>query len=397
MSFIQICEFPDNPVTDANRQDKKSIQLLNTFLLGPSSKNCKIEFVDTSSENNSNQESDQSTSQNEQPQQQSQSSASHPSSTNQDSDSNPSTSDNNSFIRNYSILEAYSYFHKVFEDEPARDNNQGSSQQTAQQDQTQQSAQQSTDSSANKSDNQQQSEDDQVKKLTNDAKTILRVKVSLSKEGYSIWTILLDSKVSSVDSIKEAIKSGNFKAARTLAIKNTNPACFIVSKLETYISTDSNFTMNAPFIGRCRYAMDSGSDKDSSEDNSVCIAIAPIDGRTKKPSEKTVFKVLYNVLDMSKLTSGAVKSFDDKVPGESEDNSFSSRRGGSDSQNALSVWINKKFKNDGDSKEYNNFLKLRKFIADNLKANTIEYDSTNSEDIKTYGNLPSVEAAIIAY
>lgn len=379
MSFIQICEFPDNPVTAENRQDKKSIQLLNTFLLGPSSKNCRIDFVDaldeSDSEQNSDQDSEQSPSQSDTPQQQS--------SQSQDDSTGNNSTDNNSFIRrNYSILEAYSYLHRVFEAEPSENNTQDSSQQSSG----------STNQSSQDNDNQ-----DENKPLTNDASTKLRVKVSLSKEGYSVWTILLDSKVGNVGSVKAAIKSGNFNAARTLAIKTTNPACFIVSKLETYVSTDSSFTMNAPFIGRCRYAMDSGSDKDSSEDNSVCIAIAPIDGRTKKPSEKTVFKVLYNVLDMSKLTSGAVKSFDDKVPSESEDNKFSSRRGGADSQNALSVWINKKFKNDGDSKEYNNFLKLRKFIADNLKANTIEYDSTNSDNIKTYGNLSAVETAITAY
>lgn len=379
MSFIQICEFPDNPVTAENRQDKKSIQLLNTFLLGPSSKNCRIDFIDaldeSDSEQNSDQNSEQSPSQSDTPQQQSGQS--------QDDSTGNNSTENNSFIRrNYSILEAYSYLHRVFEAEPSENNTQDSSQQSSG----------STNQSSQDNDNQ-----DENKPLTNDASTKLRVKVSLSKEGYSVWTILLDSKVGNVGSVKAAIKSGNFKAARTLAIKTTNPACFIVSKLETYVSTDSSFTVNAPFIGRCRYAMDSGSDKDSSEDNSVCIAIAPIDGRTKKPSEKTVFKVLYNVLDMSKLTSGAVKSFDDKVPSESEDNKFSSRRGGTDSQNALSVWINKKFKNDGDSKEYNNFLKLRKFIADNLKANTIEYDSTNSDNIKTYGNLSAVETAITAY
>ena len=325
MSFIKVCEFPDKPVDDDTRQSKEATQLLNTFLLGPSSKSCKIEFVDTSSENDSNQESDQSTSQNEQPQQQSQSSASQPSSTSQSSDSSTSTSDNNSFIRNYSILEAYSYLHRVFEDEPARDDSQGSSQQAAQQDQVQQPIQQNTDSSANKSDNQQQNTDDQAQKLTNDAKTTLHVKVSLSKEGYSIWTIILDSKVTNIDAIKSALKSGNFKAARTLAIKDTNPACFIVSQLKTLVSTDSNFTMNAPFIGRCRYAMDSGSEKDSSEDNTVCIAVAPIDGRIKKPSEKTVFKVLYNVLDMSKLTGGSVKSADDKAANNSDKDDFSSR------------------------------------------------------------------------
>ena len=396
MSFIKVCEFPDKPVDADTRQSKEATQLLNTFLLGPSSKSCKIEFVDTSSENDSNQESDQSTSQNEQPQQQSQSSASQPSSTSQSSDSSTSTSDNNSFIRNYSVLEAYSYLHRVFEDEPARDNSQGSSQQAAQQDQVQQPIQQNTDSSANKSDNQQQNTDDQAQKLTNDAKTTLHVRVSLSKEGYSIWTIILDSKVTNIDAIKSALKSGNFKAARTLAIKDTNPACFIVSQLKTLVSTDSNFTMNAPFIGRCRYAMDSGSEKDSSEDNTVCIAVAPIDGRIKKPSEKTVFKVLYNVLDMSKLTGGSVKSADDKAANNSDKDDFSSRNSDKN-QSALSAWINKKFKSDGDSTEYDNFLKLRKFVADQLNAKVLEYDSANSENIKQYGNLPAVKAAIIAY
>lgn len=387
MSFIKVCEFPDKPVDADTRQSKEATQLLNTFLLGPSSKSCKIEFVDTSSKNDSNQESDQQTSQNEQPQQQPQSSASQSSSASQDSDSSTSTSDNNSFIRNYSILEACSYLHRVFEDEPARDNNQDSSQQPTQQ---------ITDNSANKNDNQQQNADDQAQKLTNDAKTTIHVRVSLSKEGYSIWTIMLDSKVTNVDAIKSAIKSGNFKAARTLAIKDTNPACFIVSQLKTIVSTDSNFTMNAPFIGRCRYAMDSGSEKDSSEDNTVCIAVAPIDGRTKKPSEKTVFKALYNVLDMSKLTGGSVKSADDKAVNNSDKDDFSSINSDKN-QSALSAWINKKFKSDGDSTEYDNFLKLRKFVADQLNAKVLEYDSANSENIKRYGNLPAVKAAIIAY
>lgn len=387
MSFIKVCEFPDKPVDADTRQSKEATQLLNTFLLGPSSKSCKIEFVDTSSENDSNQESDQQTSQNEQPQQQPQSSTSQSSSTSQDSDSSTSTSDNNSFIRNYSILEAYSYLHRVFEDESARNNNQDSSQQPTQQ---------ITDNSANKNDNQQQNADDQAQKLTNDARTTVHVRVSLSKEGYSIWTIMLDSKVTNVDAIKSAIKSGNFKSARALAIKDTNPACFIVSQLKTMVSTDSNFTMNAPFIGRCRYAMDSGSEKDSSEDNTVCIAVAPIDGRTKKPSEKTVFKALYNVLDMSKLTGGSVKSADDKAVNNSDKDDFSSINSDKN-QSALSAWINKKFKSDGDSTEYDNFLKLRKFVTDQLNAKVLEYDSTNSENIKRYGNLPAVKAAIIAY
>jgi hypothetical protein len=391
MSFIQICEYPDTPFDASTRQSKEAIQLLNTFLLGPSSKSCKIELVDTSSESDSSQKSDQSNSQNKQ-QQQPQNSASQPPPANQGTASSPSTSDNNSFIRNYSMLEAYSYLHRVFEDEPARNNNQDSSQQTTQQGKTQQA----TNDSTKKSDSQQQNTDDQEQKLTNDARTTLHVKVSLSKEGYSIWTIVLDSKVTNVDAIKSALKSGNFKAARTLAIKDTNPACFIVSQLKTSVSTDSNFTMNAPFIGRCRYAMDSGSDEDSSEDNTVCIAVAPIDGRIKKPSEKIVFKILYNVLDMSKLTGGSVKSADDKAT-DNSDKDDSNSRDSDKNQSALSAWINKKFKNDGDSTEYNNFLKLRKFVADQLNTKALEYDSTNSEDIKQYGNLPAVKEAIIAY
>lgn len=399
MNSIPICTFPDNPVTAETRQDKKSIQLLNTFLLGPSSKNCKIEFVDTSSENDNSQEEDNKETQPTQQTQQEQpvSNAEQSSGSEQQSESGSENQDNNSLIRrHYSILEAYSSLHKVFEDETT---NNGYSNQSQQQAQPQEAPANNSDQKQNKpADNKSDSNkvDDEEPKLTNDAKTTLHVRVSLLNEGYSIWTILLDSKVTNVDAVKAAIKSGNFKSARTLAIKNTNPACFIVSQVKTSVSANSNFTMNAPFIGRCRYAMDSGSDRDSSEDNTICIAIAPIDGCTRKPSEKTVFKVLYNVLDLAKVTGGSVKSIDDtKKDKPDEDDRYSGRS--EKNQNALSVWINKKFTNDGDSETYDNFLKLRKFIADNLKAKNLEYDATNSENIKTYGKLPAVKAAIIAY
>lgn len=424
MKVIQICEFPNEPVTSDTRQDKKSIQLLNTFLRGPSSKKCKIEFVDADSENDPSQSEDSQSSQDQ----------SHPSS-DQKADSESSSSDNNGFVRkNYSVLEALSLLNRVFEAESSgrksslqevteksrknkssRRNKPSSKNKLSGQNQITQQADSANDQKDKASSSQvvtaqsgqnqitQQTDriDDQKdQKFTNDAKTTLHVKVSLLNEGYSIWTILLDSKVTNIDSVKSAIKSGKFGAARKLAITNTNPACFIVSQVKTFVSMDNNFTSYAPFIGRCRYAMDSGTDKDSSEDNTVCIAIAPIDGCTEKPSEKIVFKVLYNIVDINKLTSGAVKSISDKASnkdGSSEDDYRYSRGSDDKNQTALSVWINKKFNNEGDSEEYGNFLKLRKFVADNINAKNLEYDETNSENLKDYSLLSAVKQAIIAY
>lgn len=403
MAFLTICKVPSSKegYTVEDRFDQKYKQLLSTFKLGPSSKDTIITIKEGAEEPKQEEPKPAETQQSEQPSQTEQPNSSG------DQASSETASTNDSFIRqHYSIVEAYSKLHVFNEDDPApapqsSDAGSNSGNNSSSDSSSQQS---SADSNPAPAQQQMQTSDDQnkpedPKEATNDEHTTLRVKVALQNEGYSIWTIKLDSSVN-VDKVRAALKSGSFSAAYALAAKQAGPASFIISKLETVVSNDSEATVHAPFIGRCRYAMDSGTGKDSSEDNTVCIAVAPIDGRTSKPSEKIMLKVLYNVINMSSLTGGKVKKADDKVDDKEKDKENDRGSWGKDRDgeaNALSKWLNDKFKCDGDSESFNNFLKLRAFVKEQIGKKNLEFDPQNSESIDSYMKISEVKKAIIAY
>ena len=407
MAFLTICKVPSDKegYTVEDRFDQKYKQLLSTFKLGPSSKDTTITIKEGAEEPKQEEPKPAETQQSEQPSQ-----AEQPSSGGGDQASSETASTNDSFIRrHYSIVEAYSKLHVFNEDDPAPapQSSDASSSSGDNSNSDSSSQQSSVDSNPTPAQQQTQTSDDQnkqknpedPKEATNDEHTTLRVKVALQNEGYSIWTIKLDSSVNA-DKVIAALKSGSFSAAYALAAKQSGPASFIISKLETAVSNNNEATVHAPFIGRCRYAMDSGTGKDSSEDNTVCIAVAPIDGRTSKPSEKIVLKVLYNVINMSSLTDGKVKKADDKVDDKEKDKENDRGSWGKDRDgeaNALSKWLNDKFKCDGDSESFNNFLKLRAFVKEQIGKKNLEFDPKNSESIESYMKVSEVKKAIIAY
>lgn len=410
MSFLRICKTPsEGSYTYEDRLSGNYKKLFSVFKRGHSLEEAVITVSDgaerSETDNTSQPESQSDTSQQTDTTQQSDSSQQADTSSDSNDQSNET---NDGFIRhNYSIMEAYTRLSRFYEDDSDQqsDNSQAdsaqetsdSAQPESQADAAQQSDKAKQDDKDTESKNKDQAETaDNI--YTNDGATTLQVKVSLKNEGYSVWTLVLDSKVN-VSKVKNALKSGKFAAAYSIASKSSSPAGLIISKLETFVSTNNEITCYAPFIGKCRYALDSGTSDDTSEDNSICMAIAPIDGRTDKPSNKIVFKVLYNVIDSDKFTGGTLNSVVKKVDAgkdkDSDNNYYSTSK--NDSANDLSKWLNDKFTCVGDSSTYSNFLKLRKFIEKSLKNKSIEFDNDGSETVSSFSNVSEVKKSIIAY
>lgn len=410
MSFLRICKTPsEGSYTYEDRLSGNYKKLFSVFKRGPSLEEAVITIsngVERSETDNASQHESQSDINQQADKGNSQTGADQQSDTTQQANTsgdstNQSNETNDGFIRhNYSIMEAYTRLNRLYEDDS---NQQSDNSQTDSAKETPDAAQQ-TDTNQQTNKTQQadkdtkSQEDSDEKTYTNDGITTLQVKVSLKNEGYSVWTLVLDSKVN-VSKVKNALKSGKFAAAYSIASKSSSPAGLIISKLETFVSTDNEITCHSPFIGKCRYALDSGTSEDTSEDNSICMAIAPIDGRTDKPSNKIVFKVLYNVIDADKFTGGTLKSVVKKVDADKDknnDNNYYSSNN-NDNVNDLSKWLNDKFTCVGDSSTYSNFLKLRKFIEKSLKNKSIEFDNDGSETVSSFSNVSEVKKSIIAY
>lgn len=208
-------------------------------------------------------------------------------------------------------------------------------------------------------------------------------KLEMENEGFTEWTVLFDSRAD-VETAKNAIRAKKFKAAMQAASKDLESDGLVPIKARTCIYEIKDFRkMPAPnFIGHCRYAFDSGSDEDTSEDNlTICLAVAPINAATNKPDNKTVIQAIYNVT--GDITGGKIGQLGAAISKKLRDHADGKRNYGGyddddkDSEKSLSEELSKYLHNAfrcvGDHTMYKNYLAIRKFLSKQIAAKNIEF------------------------
>ena len=294
------------------------------------------------------------------------------------SDNNDNTSDSSTdnkeqstntnseaFCHTYSILEAFSHLHKLYEDSEGKDSNQ-----------------QGNDNGGT---------DDEVKvgKFSYSEGNVYEFNVGIEDEGYTTWKVAIDSRADA-GSVKNAIRAKKFKEAYNIASKSVKSDGLVPLSCTTYIrkAPCGKKDIQPPFIGHCRYAIDSGYESEyrSSGDKdglTLCLAVAPINGRTKKPDEDVVIQAVYNVTGditggvIGKLAASATSKIRDKALG-TDSNRYkdSDDKDSEESQSdELSDWLHKKFRCVGDHTMYNNFKSLREFIKKQVAAGNLELEA----------------------
>jgi hypothetical protein len=212
----------------------------------------------------------------------------------------------------------------------------------------------------------------------------INVKVALEDYGYSIWTLKPHEGLSdSLDSIINKLKSGKFKEAYNDANKATKSVGFIPIEVETFMNKPGDGNI-IPFIGRCRFAIDSGdvpdssnttSDEDQLPDTTVTFAMAPLDGNNQnKPSEDMVYKVDFMVKDADAFTDNKLSTVLQKI--KALTNNDDQR---DETQSELSKYLNSMFK-PGDSSKFEEFLKIENYIKEHLSGSNSSLERTSNAD-----------------
>ena len=277
-----------------------------------------------------------------------------------------SKTDNEAFCHTYSILEAFSHLHKLYEDSTGKDSNQQSN------------------------DNSGKDNEVEVGKFSYSEGNVYEFNVGIEDEGYTTWKVAIDSRAD-IGSVKNSIRAKKFKEAYNIASKSVKSDGLVPLSCTTYIRKDpgGKKDIQPPFIGHCRYAIDSGYESEyrSSGDKdglTLCLAVAPINGRTKKPDEDVVIQAVYNVTGditggvLGKLAASATSKIRDKALGTDSSNRYrdSDDKDSEDNQSdELSDWLHKKFRCVGDHTMYNNFKSLREFIKKQVAAGNLELEA----------------------
>ena len=271
------------------------------------------------------------------------------------------------FCHTYSILEAFSHLHKLYEDSEGKDSNQQGN------------------------DNGGTGDEVKVGKFSYSEGNVYEFNVGIEDEGYTTWKVAIDSRADAV-SVKNAIRAKKFKEAYNIASKSVKSDGLVPLSCTTYIRKDpcGKKDIQPPFIGHCRYAIDSGYESEyrgsgDKDGLTLCLAVAPINGRTKKPDEDVVIQAVYNVTGditggvIGKLAASATSKIRDKALGT---DSSSGRYKDSDDKDSednqsdeLSDWLHKKFRCVGDHTMYNNFKSLREFIKKQVAAGNLELEA----------------------
>lgn len=271
-----------------------------------------------------------------------------------------------SFRHTYSILEAFSHLHKLYEDSTGEDSNNKSN------------------------DNGGKDNEVEVGKFSYSAGNVYEFNVGIEDEGYTTWKVAIDTRADA-GSVKNAIRAKKFKEAYNIASKSVKSDGLVPLSCTTYIRKDpgGKKDIQPPFIGHCRYAIDSGYESEyrSSGDKdglTLCLAVAPINGRTKKPDEDVVIQAVYNVTGditggvIGKLAASATSKIRDKALGTDSSKRYrdSDDKDSEESQSdELSDWLHKKFRCVGDHTMYNNFRSLREFIKKQVAAGNLELEA----------------------
>ena len=299
-----------------------------------------------------------------------------------------SSEDSSNESYNYTILEALSFlrYNKVYEDDDSsKEDSAKNSEESPKED----------DGDEEKSDTKNDI-DDQNKEDTDHefSDTDLEVVVNLPNEGCTKWHIRLNN-ITDEDKVIAALKSKKFKAAYDIA--NAQAASVVeegqsaegITILSATTMLDKKREQFAPFIGKCRWAFDVGTDDNNAESLDLEIAIAPIDGKSKKPMERTVYHTVFNIV--GDITNGSLEGFDtlDKIKEFMAGDEDSDRD--NDASEVLHKWLQSNFRCVGDSSMYDDFLKVRTFIDNNLKKKTIEFSKNDASSIADY--IPVIKSA----
>ena len=332
-------------------------------------------------------------------------------------DSQPNENSNNNEDGNesyhYSMFEAYMNLRHMFEaddddsgqSDSAGDNSQSDSTGDSNSDTNDNQSDSSDSSDKNQSDNKEsdndENKDDNKEDLFRPGSD-LYVQVLLPHEGCTVWHLKLDSRVDK-EKIVKVIQSKNFKSAFILSSKGLGHDGIAVLSAKTYLYKQAD--LHIPFIGNCRYAMDSGSENKADDSETVVIAVAPIDGRTGNPNEDTVLKAVYNIV--GDISNGELPFLKDLENGEGP-STITSKETDSDGNEtekeetvsgAVSKWLNanNSFKCVGDKTMVSNFDKLREFVSKNVADKKLEYNNEDSTDVVEYSKLPAVKKSLIYY
>jgi hypothetical protein len=360
--------------------------LKSVFLLGPSKAVLSKGSVIVSSSRVAQDSDDQSNDQNQTSQSQSD---------NGNTDNNQPSSSDESY--NYSMLEALSFLrrcNKVYEDDNEDKSNSESSSEASNNSEESSAEDEGSDKDSSRDDNKDSNTDHEF------ADTDLEVVVNLPNEGCTKWHLRLNN-VTDKDKVINALKSKKFKAAFDIAnsqaakVTPDDQSAEGITILSATTMIDKKKELLAPFIGKCRWAFDVGSEDNNDESFDLEIAIAPIDGKSKKPKTSTIYHTVFNIV--GDITNGKLDWFDkfikakDFVTGNEDSNSDS------DASETLHKWLQSNFKLVGDSAMYDDFLKVRKFVEDNLKKKTIESNKDESSSIASYISTLKSEKSFISF
>lgn len=278
---------------------------------------------------------------------------------------------------NYSILEALSSlrYNKIYEADEADNNN--------------------SDDNASESPN-SDNEDNTAASYS----STIEVIVNLPDEGCTKWNIRLNN-VTDRNKIINAIKSKKFRAAYDIANSQAAQSAQDGQSAEglTVLSATTMLDLKkeslAPFVGRCRWAFDVGSEENNDQSTELEIAIAPIDGGSKKPKENTIYHTVFNIV--GDITNGQLDGFSyfNKAKDFIKDVDNSEKE--NDASEDLHKWLQSRFKCVGDSAMYKEFLAIRKFIEDNINKKTIELNKDESTTIPKYKGIISAAKSFISF
>lgn len=315
---------------------------------------------------------------------------------NQDSETQADESSEDSSYEsyNYTMLEALSFlrYNKVYEDDDSsKEDSVKSSEESPKED----------DGDEEKSDAKNDIDDKNKEDTDHEfSDTDLEVVVNLPNEGCTKWHIRLNN-ITDEDKVIAALKSKKFKAAYDIA--NAQAASVVeegqsaegITILSATTMLDKKRELLAPFIGKCRWAFDVGTDDNNAESLDLEIAIAPIDGKSKKPMERTVYHTVFSIV--GDITNGSLEGFDtlDKIKEFMADNEDSDRD--NDASEVLHKWLQSNFRCVGDSSMYDDFLKVRTFIDNNLKKKTIEFSKNDSSSIANYIQVIKSAKSLISF
>ena len=197
---------------------------------------------------------------------------------------------------------------------------------------------------------------------------ILAVDLVLKNEGMTRWVVAIDSRTESdIKSIINALNSKKFKAAFNIAGKGLKSDGLVPLAVYTFINKKDYY---APFMGNCKYSIAQGSvegtgkysgDATAEDDYTICLAIAPINIKTRKPNENLVYKIVYNITKVKE--DNAFDKFIKDIVKKDNDKGFI-----------------------GDSDMYNDFLNIRKYIQKCIQNKTLEIDTNESTKTKEFSN-----------